>query len=103
MSCSEVFFTLMTMGMGVGMISSWAHSDTLVKVLDRKARLALFTSIVIEPFVILAIFSDSGISRSSDSPAKARAGLSTLSVSSRIWKTLASGADKMLSDHVLPD
>ena len=103
MSLSEVFLTLMVMGIGLGIISSWAHSDTLVRLLDRKARLALFTSIVIEPFEILAIFSDKGMSRSGGSPARARAGLATFSLSSRIWNTLASGADKILSDQVLLD
>ena len=62
---------LMVMGRGLGMISSMAHSESLVSVLDMKARLVLLTSMLMLPSDILEIFSDRGISRSAGRDARA--------------------------------
>ena len=51
------FLRRIVIGSGVGIISSWAHSESFVNVLDRNWSLAPLTSISREPLDILEIFS----------------------------------------------
>ena len=94
---------LMVRGRGVGTISSWAHSDSLVSVLDRNSRLALFTSSSKEPSDILDIFSARLTSSSAGRSRNALAGSVGFLLSILSLKTPESGPERTLSDQVLPD
>ena len=95
--------TLMVMGSGVGIISSWAHSDSLVRVLERRLSWVLDTDMVMEPLDTREIFSARGMSRSGGKDDKAWAGSRRLWLSSLSLKTPCSGPDNVLSDQLLPD
>ena len=100
---NNTFLNLTPMGRGVGMISSWDHSASLDKVLDRNDKFRLFTSMAMFPFVSLEIFSPKDTSRSAPREANAWVGFSKLSLSIRILRMLSLASKSILSDQLFPD